>query len=195
MLSSTINAGMGMFYRTICLLENAIKPLYVFDGELSVSKSVELAKRAECREDAQKALEKFNRRLIKVTSNKEYANEAKKLLKLMRIPYVETPYETEAQRAALLKASKVYATAIEDMDALALVSGIFETRKISVKENSYTKLLKGFLIPCIAPAKNCDGTKVGFAVYSFRLCSPLFATKPKSCYSLTGDFQRNNNHH
>uniref|UniRef100_A0A1B0B7E6 XPG N-terminal domain-containing protein n=1 Tax=Glossina palpalis gambiensis TaxID=67801 RepID=A0A1B0B7E6_9MUSC len=68
---------MGMFYRIIRLLENGIKPVYVFDGKPTISKSGELSKRAERREDTQKALEKateagneadmdkFNRRLIK----------------------------------------------------------------------------------------------------------------------------------
>uniref|UniRef100_A0A1A9WIS1 Flap endonuclease 1 n=1 Tax=Glossina brevipalpis TaxID=37001 RepID=A0A1A9WIS1_9MUSC len=152
---------MGMFYRTIRLLENGIKPVYVFDGKPPISKSGELAKRAERREDAQKALEKateagneadmdkFNRRLVKVT--KDHANEAKELLKLMGVPYVEAPCEAEAQCAALVKAGKVYATATEDMDALTFGSGILlrhltfsEARKMPVKEISYTKVLDGF---------------------------------------------------
>ncbi|KAI9583000.1 flap endonuclease 1 [Glossina fuscipes] len=152
---------MGMFYRTIRLLENGIKPVYVFDGKPPISKSGELAKRAERREDAQKALEKateagneadmdkFNRRLVKVT--KEHASEAKELLKLMGVPYVEAPCEAEAQCAALVKAGKVYATATEDMDALTFGSGILlrhltfsEARKMPVKEFSYAKVLDGF---------------------------------------------------
>lgn len=78
---------MGTFYRTIRLLEKGIKPVYVFDGKPPDMKGGELAKRAERREEAQKALdkateagdaaemEKFNRRLVKVT--KEHNNEAK----------------------------------------------------------------------------------------------------------------------
>lgn len=49
---------MGTFYRTIRLLENGIKPVYVFDGKPPDLKSSELVKRAERREDAQKELEK-----------------------------------------------------------------------------------------------------------------------------------------
>lgn len=48
----------GFFYRTIRLLENGIKPVFVFDGKPPVMKGGELAKRAERREEAQKALEK-----------------------------------------------------------------------------------------------------------------------------------------
>lgn len=49
---------MGTFYRTIRLVENGIKPVYVFDGKPPKMKSSELEKRAGRREEAQKALEK-----------------------------------------------------------------------------------------------------------------------------------------
>lgn len=49
---------MGTFYRTIRLVENGIKPVYVFDGKPPEMKSGELSKRAERREEAQKALVK-----------------------------------------------------------------------------------------------------------------------------------------
>jgi hypothetical protein len=39
-------------------VENGIKPVYVFDGKPPEMKSGELSKRAERREEAQKALEK-----------------------------------------------------------------------------------------------------------------------------------------
>ena len=47
---------MGMFYRTIRMVDNGIKPCYVFDGKPPEMKGGELAKRAERREEAQKAL-------------------------------------------------------------------------------------------------------------------------------------------
>lgn len=40
------------------MLENGIKPVYVFDGKPPDMKSGELLKRTERREEAQKALEK-----------------------------------------------------------------------------------------------------------------------------------------
>ena len=48
---------MGTFYRTIRLVENGIKPVYVFDGKPPTLKGGELAKRAERRDEAQKQLQ------------------------------------------------------------------------------------------------------------------------------------------
>ncbi|XP_043276966.1 flap endonuclease 1 [Venturia canescens] len=150
---------MGTFYRTIRLVENGIKPVYVFDGKPPNLKGGELAKRAERRDEAQKALqvaeeagnvediEKFNRRLVKVTST--HADEAKQLLTLMGIPFVNAPCEAEAQCAALVKAGKVYAVATEDMDALTFGSNVLlrhltfsEARKMPVQEFHYDKVLQ-----------------------------------------------------
>ncbi|CAO1438374.1 unnamed protein product [Diamesa tonsa] len=151
---------MGTFYRTIRLLENGIKPVYVFDGKPPEMKGGELAKRAEKREEAQKQLEKateagdaadmekFNRRLVKVT--KEHNNEVKELLKLMGVPVVESASEAEAQCSALVKAGKVYGVATEDMDAITFGSTVLlrhmtfsEARKMPVQEIHYEKVLKG----------------------------------------------------
>lgn len=48
---------MGMFYRTIRLVENGIKPLYVFDGKPPQLKSGQLAKRLDRRNNATKNME------------------------------------------------------------------------------------------------------------------------------------------
>ncbi|ENN72811.1 flap endonuclease 1 [Dendroctonus ponderosae] len=141
----------GTFYRTIRLLEHGIKPVYVFDGKPPEMKGGELNKRMEKRAEAQKALDKameagdqaevdkFNRRLVKVT--RHHADEAKELLRLMGVPYIEAPCEAEAQCAAMVKAGKIYATATEDMDALTFGSDIVlrhltfsEARKMPIQE-------------------------------------------------------------
>eukprot|EP00912_Choanoflagellata_sp_UC4_P002019 UC4_evm9s1290 len=119
---------MGIFYRTIRMVTNGVKPLYVFDGKPPDMKGGELAKRKEAREKAEKSLqdaketgnseevEKFNRRLVRCTP--QHNKECQELLTLMGIPYVEAPCEAEAQCCELAKAGKVWATATEDMDAL-----------------------------------------------------------------------------
>lgn len=151
---------MGTFYRSIRLVEQGIKPVYVFDGKPPNLKGGELAKRAERRDEAQKLLQaaeeagnvedmdKFNRRLVKVT--KTHNEEAKQLLKLMGIPYIDAPCEAEAQCAAMVKAGKVFAVATEDMDALTFGSNVLlrrltfsEARKLPVQEFHFDKVLDG----------------------------------------------------
>ncbi|KAL4719617.1 hypothetical protein ACJJTC_002478, partial [Scirpophaga incertulas] len=151
---------MGTFYRTIRLVENGIKPVYVFDGKPPDLKAHQLNKRAEKRDEAEKELqkateagdqasiEKFNRRLVKVT--RQHGEEARELLKLMGVPVVEAPCEAEAQCAALVKAGKVYGVATEDMDALTFGASVLlrhltfsEARKMPVQEFHLDVVLKG----------------------------------------------------
>ena len=148
----------GLFYRTIRLLDNGIKPVFVFDGKPPQMKSGELAKRAERREEAEKQLakaqeageaddiDKYSRRLVKVT--REHMSDCKKLLRLMGVPVVEAPTEAEAQCALLVKSGKVYATATEDMDALTFQSSrllrhmtFSEARKMPIQEFIYERVL------------------------------------------------------
>merc|ERR1712142_1401954 len=51
----------GMFYRTIRMVENGIKPVYVFDGKPPELKSGELEKRKEARVKAEAELKKTSR--------------------------------------------------------------------------------------------------------------------------------------
>ncbi|CAH2326239.1 flap endonuclease 1 [Pelobates cultripes] len=150
---------MGMFYRTIRMVEHGIKPVYVFDGKPPQLKSGELAKRSERRAEAEKLLEaaqeagevenieKFNKRLVKVT--KQHNEECKMLLKLMGIPYVDAPCEAEATCAELVKAGKVFAAATEDMDALTFGTPILlrhltasEAKKLPIQEFHLSRALE-----------------------------------------------------
>ncbi|XP_001362314.1 flap endonuclease 1 [Monodelphis domestica] len=150
----------GMFYRTIRMVENGIKPVYVFDGKPPQLKSGELAKRGERRAEAERQLQqaldagaqeeadKFSKRLVKVT--KEHNDECKQLLRLMGIPYLEAPGEAEASCAALAKAGKVYAAATEDMDCLTFGSPVLmrhltasEAKKLPIQEFHLSRVLQG----------------------------------------------------
>ena len=98
-----------VYFQTIRMIENGIKPVYVFDGKPPTMKSGELEKRMEKRADTQVALEKAkeegndeeidkqSRRLVKVT--KDHVEDCKKLLKLMGVPYIQAPCEAESQCA------------------------------------------------------------------------------------------------
>ncbi|GIC86542.1 multifunctional nuclease RAD27 [Aspergillus udagawae] len=151
---------MGMFYRTLRMVDNGIKPLYVFDGAPPKLKSGELAKRTarkaeatEAHEEAKETgtaedVEKFSRRTVRVT--REHNAECKKLLKLMGIPYIDAPTEAEAQCAVLARAGKVYAAASEDMDTLCFEAPILlrhltfsEQRKEPIQEIHLNRTLEG----------------------------------------------------
>ncbi|PYH44986.1 multifunctional nuclease RAD27 [Aspergillus saccharolyticus JOP 1030-1] len=151
---------MGMFYRTLRMVDNGIKPLYVFDGAPPKLKSGELAKRfarrgeaTEAHEEAKETgtaedVEKFSRRTVRVT--REHNADCKKLLKLMGIPYIDAPTEAEAQCAVLARAGKVYAAASEDMDTLCFETPILlrhltfsEQRKEPIQEIHLSRALEG----------------------------------------------------
>ncbi|KAI9007563.1 PIN domain-like protein [Phycomyces nitens] len=151
---------MGMFYRTIRMVENGIKPVYVFDGKPPTMKSGELAKRKARKEDALSKMEeasevgttedvaRFEKRTVRVT--KEHNQECQRLLKAMGIPYVEAPTEAEAQCAELAKAGKVFAAASEDMDTVTFGSPVLlrhltfsEQRKMLIDEINLEAALKG----------------------------------------------------
>ncbi|XP_071823478.1 flap endonuclease 1-like [Apostichopus japonicus] len=150
----------GLFYRTIRMIDNGIKPAYVFDGKPPDLKSGELVKRKERRQEAEKELEKakeagdtenvqkFERRLVRATP--QHNEDCKKLLKLMGIPYVEAPGEAEAQCVALVNGDKVYGVGTEDMDALTFGTKVMlrhltasEAKKLPVQEYSFNKVLEG----------------------------------------------------
>ncbi|KAF8799397.1 PIN domain-like protein [Phlegmacium glaucopus] len=151
---------MGFFYRTIRIVENGIKPAYVFDGKPPDMKKGVLSKRFERREEAKEEgeeaketgtaedLEKFSRRTVKVT--REHNEECRRLLKLMGIPVVIAPSEAEAQCAELARGGKVYAAGSEDMDTLTFNAPILfrhltfsEAKKQPISEINLKAALEG----------------------------------------------------
>jgi len=173
----------GLFYRTINMMEQGIKPVYVFDGKPPVLKSHELdirkarieknaAEMAAAREAGDTAtIVKCERRSVRVT--KEQNQDAMKLLRLMGVPVVEAPSEAEAQCAELCKGGKVYATATEDMDALTFGTTILvrhmtmskeRQKKLNIHEYNLKDALEGlgytmdqFIDMCIL--MGCDYTE------------------------------------
>ncbi|KAK4406806.1 Flap endonuclease 1-A [Sesamum angolense] len=160
---------LGMFTRTIRLMEAGIKPVYVFDGKPPDLKKQELAKRFSRRADATKdlneALKGMVRDALGCLMNKcmairhpsleafqvteQHNEDCKKLLRLMGVPVIEAPCEAEAQCAALCRADKVFAVASEDMDSLTFGAPRFlrhlmgpSSKKIPVLEFEVSKVLE-----------------------------------------------------
>ncbi|OQR90044.1 flap endonuclease 1 [Thraustotheca clavata] len=149
----------GMFNRTIRLMENGVKPVYVFDGKPPVMKSGELAKRTERRQEAQASLktateegntediDKFTKRLVRATP--QHNEDCKELLGLMGIPFLTAPCEAEATCAALAKAGKVFAAGTEDMDVITFGTPVLfrrltiaASRKLPILEIRLEKVLQ-----------------------------------------------------
>lgn len=151
---------LGMFYRTIRLVEHGIKPVYVFDGKPPVLKGGELEKRMLRKKEAEQQIEalketgtveelmKYEKRTVR--ASREQNDEAKKLLGLMGIPVVLAPSEAEAQCAELSRGGKVFAAASEDMDTLCYEPThllrhltFAEARKMPIDQINYEKALEG----------------------------------------------------
>jgi flap endonuclease-1 len=190
---------MGMFYRTLKIVDNGLKPMYVFDGKPPELKGAELSKRLEKREAALKQAEglketgtaedisRFERRTVKVT--KEQNEEAKKLLKLMGIPCIDAPCEAEAQCAFLAKHDKCYAAASEDMDTLTFGTPVLlrhltasDQKKNPVTEVNLSKALDGlglnkdeFIDLCIL--LGCD------------YCEPIRGVGPTTALKLVKEYR------
>jgi len=118
----------GLFYRTINMAEHGIKPVYVFDGIPPEMKKAELARRMKLKEKAERKLEEA-RRLGRREEARKYAmqaarltrdmaEEAKRLLDAMGIPWVQAPSEGEAQAAYMARKGDAWAAGSQDYDSL-----------------------------------------------------------------------------
>ncbi len=118
----------GLFYRTINLAEEGVKPVYVFDGAPPRFKARELEERAKRRREAEEKLREAKTRGI-VEEARKYAQqairltgdmveEAKRLLDAMGIPWVQAPEEGEAQAAYMSRRGDAWAAGSQDYDSL-----------------------------------------------------------------------------
>lgn len=148
----------GLFGRTLRMIDEGLKPIYVFDGAPPELKKAELeerrAKAAEAEAEFQRAkdagddeaMERLSKRTVRVT--KEQTSDCKRLLRLMGLPIVEARGEAEAQCAELVRCGKAWAVATEDMDALTFGSKILlrhltfsEAKKRPVNEYHLEQIL------------------------------------------------------
>ncbi len=118
----------GLLYRTSNYMAEGIKPIYVFDGRPPNLKMRTLDERMRIRRKAQQdwlaakeiGNEELAMRKAQQTSvlTKDMVNEAKKLLDLMGVPWVQAPSEGEAQAAYIAMRGDTYASASQDYDSL-----------------------------------------------------------------------------
>ena len=118
----------GLFYRTVNLVELGIKPVYVFDGVPPALKEAEIKRRMRMKEEAlikyEKAIQEGKieeaRMYAQATATlKDYmAEDSKKLLELMGIPWIQAPSEGEAQAAYLTRKGNTDYCASQDYDSL-----------------------------------------------------------------------------
>jgi len=118
----------GLFYRNINLLQEGIKPVYVFDGKPPELKREELERRREAKRVSEEKydiakkvgdedkMQKYAGRFVKITD--EIIEESKELLEAMGIPVIQAPGEGEAEAAVLARNKKVWASASQDYDSL-----------------------------------------------------------------------------
>jgi len=118
----------GLLYRTSNLVELGIKPIYVFDGAPPALKEVEIKRRKKVKEEAlvlyERALKEGKpeeaRVYAQATSQlKDYmAEDSKRLLDLLGIPWIQAPSEGEAQAAHLARKEEADYCASQDYDSL-----------------------------------------------------------------------------
>eukprot|EP00435_Cladocopium_sp_Y103_P053705 s899_g17.t1 len=119
----------GLFRRSVRLLELGIKPIFVFDGEAPEMKSHVLQQRAKNRarskellEEAQAvgdedAMKRYGARLVKATQR--HNDEAMELLRTMGLPVLQAPGEAERLCAQLALSGHAKAAATEAEGTLA----------------------------------------------------------------------------
>ncbi|MCW3994412.1 MAG: flap endonuclease-1 [Candidatus Bathyarchaeota archaeon] len=118
----------GLLYRTSNLVEMGIKPIYVFDGIPPALKETEIKRRMKAKKEAlvkyEQAVKEGKieqaRVYAQATSRlKDYmAEDSKRLLDLMGIPWIQAPSEGEAQAAHLVKRGDADYCASQDYDSL-----------------------------------------------------------------------------
>jgi flap endonuclease-1 len=151
----------GFFYRTAYLLENRIKPVYVFDGKPSHLKKQTIEKRVEIREEAKKKAEAAKdagdlegaRKFAQASARIEphMIPDCKRLFNLMGIPYIEAPGEGEAQAAHMVNKNDVYMVTSQDYDcflfgARLLLRNLTQQKERRIHGNVYHIEMESYTI-------------------------------------------------
>lgn len=119
----------GLMFRSTRLIHDYdIRLMFVFDGEPPGLKQHEIMKRRKIREKAmqewQMALKKgdyataFSKAVMTSRLTQPMIKDAKRLLRLLGIPFVQAPSEAEAQCAYMASKGEVWAASSKDYDSL-----------------------------------------------------------------------------
>ena len=119
----------GLLFRTTRLVTDyGIQPVFVFDGPPPELKRAEIARRREVREKARHEYEAavasgdlataWSKAVTSTRLTRDMVDDAKTLLGLLGIPWVQAPSEGEAQAAFLARRGQVWAAGSKDYDSL-----------------------------------------------------------------------------
>jgi flap endonuclease-1 len=103
--SQTYHHIVGMFYKTVKLLQMGITPVYFFDGPPPTEKAAEL--------EARRATRQFN------VPGSAF-EQVREICDLMGVEYVISPSEAEAQAVRCQLDGQIYGVLTEDADVIAL---------------------------------------------------------------------------
>ena len=119
----------GLAFRTTRLIADYnIRPVFVFDGPPPELKRDEIRRRREAREKSQRDYEAavaagdtataWSKAVMTSRLTRPMVEEAKTLLQMLGIPWVQAPSEGEAQAAFLARRGDVWAAGSKDYDSL-----------------------------------------------------------------------------
>ena len=119
----------GLMFRTTRLIADYdVRPIFVFDGTPPSLKAREIEKRRAAREKAARDYElalkggdygtAWSKAVMTSRLTREMVSEAKTLLQLLGIPYVQAPSEGEAQASWLARQGVAWAVGSKDYDSL-----------------------------------------------------------------------------
>ena len=143
----------GLLFRTVRLVEAGIRPVYVYDGRPPQLKSKTLEERVEKKKEAEvkwkEAVAKGDLRdawakAVQTSRlTKSMAEDSKKLLNYMGIPWVQAPSEGEAQAAYMTQAGDVWASASQDYDSLLFGSSRL-VRNLTITGKKFLRKTPGY---------------------------------------------------
>ncbi|WP_455278293.1 flap endonuclease-1 [[Eubacterium] cellulosolvens] len=117
----------GLFYRTVNMMERGIQLAYVFDGHPPAMKEIEIKRRMKIKEDAliqyDDAIKRgaFDeaKKFAQMTSKlkDDMVEDAKTLLNLLGIPWIQAPSEGEAQASHVVCKNDSWAVVSQDYDS------------------------------------------------------------------------------